>query len=234
MNCCLSTISRATLPAQSSIALEATSLYHLDAAELAHGMGHRVYVVDAYRVSHYRESIGQRAKTDPCDARLLARYLSSEQQRLRIWNPPPPLYTVLKSLLNKRAQLIKAHVALMLSWSSEPLLKALSAQQLEHFKQSDQAIQKLLRKASQEAGISENIRRCKAIEGIGELTATCWLRPTRFRRPCCPCCVNRKVRNKKAPPVGAFFCANEIPAVVRVINVFCKVREKVELTFVAG
>ncbi|WP_150767917.1 IS110 family transposase, partial [Pseudomonas fluorescens] len=75
------------LPAQSSIALEATSIYHLDTVELAHEMGHRVYVVDAYRLSHYRESIGQRAKTDPCDARLLARYLSSEQERLRLWSP---------------------------------------------------------------------------------------------------------------------------------------------------
>ena len=161
-----------TLPAQSSVALEATSLYHLDAAELAHGMGHRVYVVDPYRVSHYREGVGQRAKTDPCDARLLARYLSSEQQRLRVWSPPPQLYTVLKSLLNKRAQLVKKHAGLMLSWSSEPLLKDLSAQELEHFKRSDQVIQKLLREVSEEAGITENIRRCKAIEGIGELTAT--------------------------------------------------------------
>ena len=42
------------LPAQSSIALEATSTYHLDTVELAHEMGHRVYVVDAYRLSHYR------------------------------------------------------------------------------------------------------------------------------------------------------------------------------------
>ncbi|WP_150767106.1 IS110 family transposase, partial [Pseudomonas fluorescens] len=84
------------LPAQSSIALEATSIYHLDTVELAHEMGHRVYVVDAYRLSHYRESIGQRAKTDPCDARLLARYLSSEQERLRLWSPPPQAYKVLK------------------------------------------------------------------------------------------------------------------------------------------
>lgn len=161
-----------TLPAHSSIALEATSLYHLDTAELAHGMGHRVYIVDPYRVSHYREGVGQRAKTDPCDARLLARYLSSEQQRLRVWSPPPQLYTVLKSLLNKRAQLVKNHAGLMLSWSSEPLLKELSVQEREHFKRSEQVIQKLLREISEEAGITENIRRCKAIEGIGELTAT--------------------------------------------------------------
>ncbi len=94
-----------TLPAQSSIALEATSTYHLDTAELAHEMGHRVYMVDAYRLIHYRESIGQRAKTDPCDARLLARYLASEQGRLRAWNPPPQAYKVLKSLLHRRTDL---------------------------------------------------------------------------------------------------------------------------------
>ncbi|AUM68464.1 IS110 family transposase [Pseudomonas fluorescens] len=160
-----------TLPAQSSIALEATSFYHLDTAELAHGMGFHVYVVDPYRVAHYRESIGLRAKTDPCDARLLARYLTNEQARLRIWSPPPEAYKVLKSLLRKRAALIKARVSIVLSFSNEPCLKDILARQLEVFKESDQAIQKLMREASQAAGITENINRCKAIEGIGELTA---------------------------------------------------------------
>jgi transposase len=160
-----------TLPAQSSIALEATSIYHLDTVELAHEMGHRVYVVDAYRLSHYRESIGQRAKTDPCDARLLARYLTNEQQRLRVWSPPPQAYRTLKSLLHRRAELIKVRVSITLSWSSEPLLKKALALQLKSYQQAELTIQKLLRKVSQEAGITENIKRCKAIEGIGELTA---------------------------------------------------------------
>ena len=160
------------LPEQSSIALEATSIYHLDTVELAHEMGHRVYVVDAYRLSHYRESIGQRAKTDPCDARLLARYLASEQGRLRVWSPPPQAYKVLKSLLRRRAELINLRVSITLSWSSEPLLKNELAQQLKSFKQAEQSIQKLLQKVSKEAGITENIKRCKAIEGVGELTAT--------------------------------------------------------------
>ncbi|OCR23234.1 transposase [Pseudomonas syringae] len=161
-----------TLPAQSSIALEATSIYHLDTVELAHEMGHRVYVVDAYRVSHYRESVGQRAKTDPCDARLLARYLSSEQERLRIWSPPPQAYKVLKSLLQRRAELIKLRVSISLSWSGEPLLQESLALLLKSYEQAEQALQQLLRKVSREAGITENIKRCKAIEGIGELTAT--------------------------------------------------------------
>jgi transposase len=160
-----------TLPAQSSIALEATSIYHLDTVELAHEMGHRVYVVDAYRVSHYRESIGQRAKTDPCDARLLARYLSSEQERLRMWSPPPQAYKILKSLLHRRAELIKLRVSITLSWSSEPLLQDALTLLLKSYEQAEQTIQKFLRKVSQEADITENIKRCKAIEGIGELTA---------------------------------------------------------------
>jgi transposase len=159
------------LPAQCSIAVEATSIYHLDTVELAHEMGHRVYVVDAYRVSHYRESIGQRAKTDACDARLLARYLTNEQAQLRMWTPPPQAYKVLKSLLRRRAELVKMRVAITLSWSSEPLLKDVLTEQLKSYEQSDQAIQKLLREASQKAGITANIKRCKAIEGIGELTA---------------------------------------------------------------
>ena len=160
------------LPAQSAIALEATNIYHLDTVELAHEMGHQVYVVDAYRVSHYRRGVGQRAKNDPCDARLLARYLESEQNKLRVWSPPPKAYNSLKSLLHRRATLIQNHAGLMLSWANEPLLKKVQTAQQKAFKQADQAIQKLLRKVSKEAGIEENIDRCKAIEGVGELTAT--------------------------------------------------------------
>jgi len=161
-----------TLPAQSAIAVEATNIYHLDTVDLAHAMGHQVYVVDAYRVSNYRRGIGQRAKNDPCDARLLARYLTNEQDELRIWNPPPKAYTTLKSLLHRRATLIQNHAGLMLSWANEPLLKKVQTAQQKAFKQADQAIQKLLRKVSKEAGIEANIDRCKAIEGVGELTAT--------------------------------------------------------------
>jgi transposase len=161
-----------TLPAHSAIAVEATNIYHLDTVDLAHAMGHQVYVVDAYRVSNYRRGIGQRAKNDPCDARLLARYLTNEQDGLRIWNPPPKAYTSLKSLLHRRATLIQNHAGLMLSWANEPLLKKVQVAQQKAFKQADQAIQKLLRKVSKEAGIEANIDRCKAIEGVGELTAT--------------------------------------------------------------
>lgn len=161
-----------TLPAQSGIAVEATNIYHLDTVELAHELGHQVYVVDGYRLSHYRRGVGQRAKNDPCDARLLARYLAHEQGGLRAWSPPPKAYKALQSLLHRRAALIKARVSLAQSWADEPRLEEELKCLMETFKHSDLAIQKKLRDLSKEAGVAENIERCKAIEGVGVLTAT--------------------------------------------------------------
>ena len=109
-----------TLPAHSAIALEATNIYHLDTTELAHEMGHDVYVIDGSRLNRYRDGIGIRAKTDALDAVLLARYLSRESDRLRIWSPPPEAYTRLKSLLRRRAKLIQSRVALKQSWKTNP------------------------------------------------------------------------------------------------------------------
>jgi len=45
-------------------ALEPTNRYHLLFAEQAHERGHQVYLVDGYRLMHYRESVGQRVKSD--------------------------------------------------------------------------------------------------------------------------------------------------------------------------
>ncbi|MBA4722695.1 MAG: transposase, partial [Alcanivorax sp.] len=69
----------ATLPEGCDIAIEATSTYHMDLTERAHAKGHRVYVVDGYRLSHYRKGVGGRAKTDLADAQLLARHLHKEK-----------------------------------------------------------------------------------------------------------------------------------------------------------
>ncbi|POA22651.1 IS110 family transposase, partial [Pseudomonas sp. FW300-N1A1] len=113
-----------TLPANSAIAIEATNIYHLWTVELAHAMGHTVYVIDGFRLSNYRKGVGGRAKTDASDARLLARYLKNEMVELRPWSPPPKVYLKLQSLLRRRATLVQARVSITQSWGDEPLLKA--------------------------------------------------------------------------------------------------------------
>jgi transposase len=161
-----------TLPMNSAIALEATNIYHLDTTEMAHEMGHDVYVIDGSRLNKYRDSIGMRAKTDALDAELLARYLSRESDRLRIWNPPPKAYTQLKSLLRRRAQLVRGCVALKQSWKNEPLLKEQFNQLLAAIAQFEKTIQKTLKEIAEDAGMQDQVKRCQAVEGVGLLTAT--------------------------------------------------------------
>ncbi|MCP1495660.1 transposase [Pseudomonas migulae] len=159
------------LPANSAIALEATNIYHLDTTEMAHEMGHDVYVIDGSRLNRYREGIGIRAKTDALDAALLARYLSKESDKLRIWSPPPKAYTQLKSLLRRRAELVRHRVAIKQSWKDEPLLEEALADYLACLEQIEKSIQKVLKSIVSEADMDAQVKRCQAVEGVGVLTA---------------------------------------------------------------
>lgn len=46
------------------VAIEPTNSYHIAFAQAAHSRGHQVYLIDPYRLAHYREGVGQRVKTD--------------------------------------------------------------------------------------------------------------------------------------------------------------------------
>lgn len=160
------------LPSGSAIAVEATNTYHLDLVEMAHAMGHRVFVVDARCLSKYRESLGKRAKTDACDARLLARYLEKEGDELRQWNPPPVLHTQLKGLLHRRARLVEAQTALRQSWSKDLSLQEGFERLMGGFHELEKQIEKKLKELLAESGQLHQVTRCQKIEGIGFLTAT--------------------------------------------------------------
>ena len=158
------------LPTHSAIAIEATNCYHLTALELAHRYGHRVYVIDGYRLSHYRQSIGGRAKTDGADAQLLARYLAAEGECLRPWSPPPPAYRPLQQLLHRRARLVEVRVALRQAFA-DTALTALLNPVLRQLAQVERQLEHRLLRTVQQAGLSAQLARCQAIEGIGPLTA---------------------------------------------------------------
>ncbi|MDH3466688.1 MAG: hypothetical protein OES26_12430, partial [Gammaproteobacteria bacterium] len=46
------------------LSIEPTNQYHLTVAQAAHARGHQVYLIDPYRLVHYREGVGQRVKAD--------------------------------------------------------------------------------------------------------------------------------------------------------------------------
>ena len=96
------------------LAMEPTNTYHLAIACTAQARGHPVYLVDPYRLSHYRAGIGQRVKADCQDAKLLARYLQHEAAELRRWEPLQPGPQAFWRVLRRRATLVQtiAFVAL--------------------------------------------------------------------------------------------------------------------------
>lgn len=163
----------ATLPAGPiCLAVEATNTFHLDLIEQAHRCGHTVYLVDGYRLSRYRDSLGARAKTDASDAQLLHRYLTREHRDLRPWTPPPAGYARLQRLLHRRANLVQARVALQHSLADLPELQRSATPLLRQFARLDALIQKRLRELLTQLDWMTDCTRCQAIEGIGPLTAT--------------------------------------------------------------
>ena len=86
----------------SIIAMEATGAYYQGLAALAHAAGMRVFVLNPRTLKHYAEAIGQRGKTDPIDARMIARYAMHEQAKLFAWEPPPAATDRLGQLLQRR------------------------------------------------------------------------------------------------------------------------------------
>lgn len=159
------------LPAKVAIAIEATNIYHLLFADMAHETGCVVYMVGGYELSHYRKGVNVRAKTDALDARLLARYLKNEAEELHPWTPPSPLYRQLLSLFRRRAALVQARTSLTQSWANEPLLKTSFAAQVKSMQRLEALVEKMIKSLLEKAGLLGTLKRCMQVEGIGFLTA---------------------------------------------------------------
>lgn len=160
------------LPGPAHIAIEATGTFHVELLEQAFRKGHRLYVIDGFRLNRYRDSVGGRAKTDASDASLLRRYLRREVDQLRLWEPPPAAYTRLKRLLGRRAKVVQARTALRQSLAGVPELQAASRSLLEPITRTLATIDRLIEQTVDKAGLQDAVRRVDDIEGIGPLTAT--------------------------------------------------------------
>lgn len=159
------------LPGQVKLALEPTNRYHLGLAEAAYARGHEVYLIDPYRLSHYRAGLGRRAKTDAQDAQLLARFLEREIGELRPWQPMIPGQQRFWQLLKRRAALVRCKVQLNQSLTGLGLLQEDAEALVGQCEQMIRKLDRALLKQAQELGWAEWIERCQAIPGVGPLTA---------------------------------------------------------------
>ena len=153
------------------LAIEPTNRYHEAVAEAAYARGHEVFLIDPYRLTHYRAGLGRRAKTDPEDAHLLARFLAREAGELRPWTPLTQGQQRFWQLLNRRSTLVRSKVQLRQSLTDMGALQEDVDALLEHCVRMIAKLDRALLAQAKELGWSESIARCRAIPGIGPLTA---------------------------------------------------------------
>jgi len=162
----------ASVPAGSAVAMEATGVYHRVLAQLAHAAGLVIYVLNPQVLKHYARAVGQRGKTDGCDARMIARYLVHERSKLRPWQPPLAAADTLSRLLVRRRALVGARQTLAQSLTGMPMLKAPRQTLLASFKRTIATLDLLIRRElARLPEMAALHRRLKTIVGIGEVVA---------------------------------------------------------------
>lgn len=162
-----------SVPAGSVIAMEATGTYHRKLADLAHGRGFQVYVVNPRAVYYYARGLGTRAKTDPIDARLLARYVAHEGCHLHPYIPASALCERLTRLLERRAVLVRTRQALSQSLAELPTL---AREKRNLFKSIASLLggidRELAALTGSDALTAKLFTRLKTISGVGPLVAS--------------------------------------------------------------
>jgi transposase len=100
------------LPQHALLAVESTGRYHQMLISLASAAGLQVFVLNARDVYFYAKALGARAKTDPLDAHVIARYLAEHHASLHPWRAPSGLLAQVKALLGQRCTAVTKRTAL--------------------------------------------------------------------------------------------------------------------------
>lgn len=153
------------------LAVESTGSYHFELVDQAHAAGLVVYVLNPRHIKCYREGVGQRAKTDPCDARLIARYLQRECDQLRPYRPQPKAQRTASQLLKRRATLVRTKDQIEQSFRELPgfdrSLRDVVKELNGLIRQLEQHLEALLK----QQGHWGKVRHCRSIPGVGRITS---------------------------------------------------------------
>lgn len=162
-----------SVPAGACIAMESTGRYHLELASQAKAAGFGVYVLNAMDVHHYAKAMGQRGKTDPLDAHLIAQYVAHQllgqgRKRLRPWEPTPGRLVELRELHRARVQLADSCARLTMALEHVATLQEEGQALRAHFRQLmaqiDAKVAELLASDQQ---LVQGCKRLQTITGVG-------------------------------------------------------------------
>lgn len=153
------------------IAVESTNTYAEALLEWLYAGRYELYLLNAEQVAHYARSCGQRNKTDPADALIIAAFIATHDATP--WQPPPPEQKDLRSLTRARAQVVATSKTLALQLQTatapaRPHLQALLAAARRTLVALGREIAAHLRKHPQ---LGEKVRRLMTFKSIGMVTA---------------------------------------------------------------
>jgi transposase len=158
-----------TLHGPVRLAIEPTSHYHLAMVDEALELGYEIYLVNPRQLVHYREAVNERNKTDPLDARLLARYLEHEADQLRPFQPRDPRAQRVWRLILHRATVVKSQQQLQQSFADVQIsIRGVLSQFKGLLARIDRQILTLIR----ELGWWPDYQHCLSIPGIGPANAS--------------------------------------------------------------
>jgi transposase len=153
------------------LAIEPTNSYHIAFAQAAYSRGHQVYLIDPYRLAHYREGVGPRVKADHQDAQLLARYLHREAAEFKLWKPLKQGPQRFWRLLKRRATLVQTVTRMRQSLTDLGALQTDVDRLIKHSRDLVKKMDRTLLAQAIALGWETHVRRCQAIPGVGPLTA---------------------------------------------------------------
>lgn len=157
-----------SVPAMAKVAMESSGQYHAELATLCHEAGLQVYVLNARDVYFYAKGLGQRAKTDPGDAEVLARYIREHHAHLHAWAPPSEAERQVQELLVRRARVVRHQGAMHASLQPLSTVRRQVAAVDRAIKQLLQAMDaEVTRLIAEDAALSDTRQRLRTVTGIG-------------------------------------------------------------------
>jgi len=158
--------------------MEATGVYHENAAHYLHSKGYDIYVVLPNKAKSYLQSLGLRSKNDPIDCAGLTQ-MGLDQQHLEKWIPPSAIMRQLRGLTRHRQSIQQQitglnnqlHAIKSGYYEFGPVKSSLRRAISFHKKQIRKIDEEILSLLDQDAPLKAKIEKIvNSIKGIGILT----------------------------------------------------------------
>lgn len=161
--------------------LESTGVYGEAVAEFLHERGHRVSVVNPFRIKGFANSDLKRNKTDTADARTIAEFCLAKDPGE--WQPLPPEVKQLQALTRRIEALERMLVVESNRLGSAPKTVRPSMQRMiDNLKQEIENVQCLIKDhIDNNPDLKQQSELLQTIPGIGEKTARLLLGEIEFR-----------------------------------------------------